>query len=1692
LSHLFISHSTRDKAQALKVLDHLAACGYRMFLDSEPEFGIDAGQEWEKELYRNLNLASAVLVLCSDNLLTSKWCFFEIASARALGKLIFPVIVSPCEVLGLLKDRQIVNFAAEGELALERLLAGLRAAGLDPNDSLAWDPRRPPYPGFNYFTEEDAGVFFGRDDEVRQVLEGLATMQRRGVPRLGLVLGSSGSGKSSLIRAGVLPRLRKDPARWVIVPAFRPGPEPIGELAKYLTGAFPAGPGRPDWEDLRDRLLAAAAADHPQSPDPLAKLATDLAVALDHREAVVLLTVDQAEEALTDGSGWSSRFLRLIRRGAEAPGSPLFVLLTLRSDYFGAFQNHPALNGLKYTNLPLGPMAVESFSRVIAGPARRAGIEVSDGLVAEMVADTRTNDALPLLAFALRAMYDRTTNPRLFTHVLYREKLDGIQGVVAVVVGQIKDEVSLAPGSSAEADFRRAFLKLVRLDPDGNYVRKPTHWDVLPEAARPILQKMIDARLLASKGEGSRRTVEVVHESLFRVWDDLAGWLAEKRELLLWRQNIQDELASWKASGEAPDYLLSGGRVAEAHRTLSADREEFGPDEIRFLEASIAEEERRTRERQRLYRRVRLAAIVATVLAVLASIAGGVVYNQRNTALAQGEQIKKQAGELKEQYRKLDDESKRADRLRKEAERQSRLATVQRLVAQSEGALELYPQRSLLLAVQAFQAASLDNQPRDPAAEQAGEQVLREMLSRVGGRGLHGHDGSVMLLAISPDSRWLVTTAESTKTATLWNLASHDPAASPRILRGHEEVVDAATISPDSHWLVTRGLNEKTIRLWDLTAQDPAAAPVVLDGHDVDFSPDHRWLVSHSFNEQVLRVWDLTAAGPTVAPRVLHGVVSAEISGDSHWLVMVATAVGKTTLRLWDLTARDPSASPRVLNGPEGSFSLVLISPNSRWLVTGGGLRRTARLWDLTAQDPAVTSVVFGDKHVIDAMAFSDDSRWLVTNSHVAGDAELWDLTAQDLAAPPQSLRGKALPIPGARSGLPFDKVHISPDSRWLVISVLDGTAWSWSLIAADPAATCQILGGSARTTSVRDYFSTDVTFSRDGHWMVTKSRLEGTARLWDLVAEDPFGTFKVLSGPGYSYSAGSITPNSRWLVTTAGSNTAQLWDLAAQDPTYAPLTLRGHDGKITGTTISRDGHWLVTASADTTARRWDLTAPDPGATPRVLRGHKGQFEYVETSRTGRWLVANALYDETARLWDLTSLDPAASPIRLPGHEKPLAISRDGDRLVTASANGNARLWDLTAPSPSTTARDLRGYFVSQRAAFSPDGRWLVAINVRDKAVRLWDPAAPDRADMPIALDGHGGGISRVAISPNSRWLVTGGSNDNAARLWDLAAPHPAHAPIVLPDHKDVVSSVVFSPDSRWLVTYSGSAKEPARLWDLTARNPAASLRIVPMLGRFEISRDSRWLIPRGKAPGQLWNMTLRDPAASPIALRGYESGIYGVSISPNSRRLVTIGTWSSSDSMPDRIVRIWDLMAHDPAAAPVVLPDHEGSLGAGEFSPDSRWLLIRGKSSKSEWLWDLTAADPAAAPVVLRGHEDVITHQAFSPDCRWLVTLSRDLTTRMWDLTAPDPAATPRVLPGVHQSPITTFFISPDSRWLVTISRDGARLDHLQSSHLVELARLTAGRNLTRAEWDQYFPGQRYCKTFPELPEPQQPLAGP
>jgi TIR domain len=255
VARVFISHSSRDNEAAARIKAWLQERGFETpFLDFDKHAGIPPGADWERTLYQQVERSEAVIIIQTPNWLESKWCFAEFTQARALGKPIFPIIETPTGGTLISPDIQALDLRSDREGGLERLASALTRIALDAQGGFAWDATRPPYPGLLAFQEEDAALYFGRDDEIRRLIERLNARRAQGGNRLLALLGASGSGKSSLLRAGVIPRLKRDPRNWIVLPTIRPQVRPVDELARSL--AVAAGPGT-DWRSLQAALLAA-------------------------------------------------------------------------------------------------------------------------------------------------------------------------------------------------------------------------------------------------------------------------------------------------------------------------------------------------------------------------------------------------------------------------------------------------------------------------------------------------------------------------------------------------------------------------------------------------------------------------------------------------------------------------------------------------------------------------------------------------------------------------------------------------------------------------------------------------------------------------------------------------------------------------------------------------------------------------------------------------------------------------------------------------------------------------------------------------------------------------------------------------------------------------------------------------------------------------------------------------------------------------------------------------------------------------------------------------------------------------------------------------------------------------------------------------------------------------------------------
>ena len=415
---IFISHSSKDRQASGDIKAALTRLGFEQaFLDFDKETGLDIGANWEKRLYEELTRCHAVVLVLTPAWLASKWCFAELTQARALGKVILPVLCEPLGGQFVLPDIQAVDLVDWNAGGLERLEKRLRAISDELARGFQLDPTRPPYPGINAFQKEDAAIYFGRDEESRAVIERLDARRTQGGARFVIIIGASGSGKSSLLKASVLPLLTRRRAEWIILPDIRPEKAPMEALAKALAQHA----GKPEaWRDWHEKLSGAEGA------ATLERLVQDARVG-EARGATVLLPVDQFEECFTTTPATERAAFLALLQAAFVRDLPFMVIATGRSDVLEGLIESSELVG-HYVGFPLTAMPPERYPRLIEGPAAVASITVDKGLSERIGRDVESKEALPLLAHMLALLYQRGAEDRTLSLAEYEALGDSARG----------------------------------------------------------------------------------------------------------------------------------------------------------------------------------------------------------------------------------------------------------------------------------------------------------------------------------------------------------------------------------------------------------------------------------------------------------------------------------------------------------------------------------------------------------------------------------------------------------------------------------------------------------------------------------------------------------------------------------------------------------------------------------------------------------------------------------------------------------------------------------------------------------------------------------------------------------------------------------------------------------------------------------------------------------------------------------------------------------------------------------------------------------------------------------------------------------------------------------------------------------------------------------------------------------------
>jgi len=1251
------------------------------------------------------------------------------------------------------------DFEAQAEVLLRNWLEEKVLHGR----SLTWpaEIKGSPFRGLAAFGAKHAPVFFGRSRDITKVIDRLKDAAEKGCPFL-LVDGASGAGKSSLVRAGLVPRLT---AAGVVpsvdiwrVAVMRPAEivgDPFAALARALLVAESDLPeaeqGRPpalpelsasDFPRADDLAALLAHADA-SAPKPI--LSTFSAIEQTAREkegygravkVALLLVVDQLDELFGAdiGNDIRARFAQLLRLLARS--GRVWVIATLRADLFDHFLSQKDLKQLKDdgSSYDLAPPDAAALAEIVRAPAAAAGLvyesdtKTGERLDERLLADAERADLLPLLQFTLNQLFEareRRDHGGQLTFAAYRA-LGGLEGAV-----EKEAEAAFARlGATEQARLPRLLRELVAPAGDATMTAARAAFDIRPvpladaaydEASARLVQALIDARILLSSGEGGQATVRLAHARVLDSWQRASKIVADNADFYRIRAEVEEQRRRWDAAGRRRDLLIGRGRpLAEAEsivRNFSGE-----------LPTATREFVRRSGRRARLMQTLTAAAAV-----IFAAVAGVAVYEWRHTVSLQREAVEKRDQLLVSQSRFLVDRANQGNQ------------------AGDAGT-------AMLLALQALpDTRSGVGRPMVHEAEAALFAAYQDLKERIV---LKGHDGVLWSARLAPDGKRIVTASED-KTARVWNAENGDQ---PAILRGHTEGVRVASFSPDGRQVIT-GSTDKTARLWNAETGQQSAV-LEHDGvvRSAAFSSDGRRVVTAS-DDKTARIWDVQT-GKQIAALTGHTarVRDAAFSPNGRY---VLTSSDDKTARLWDSKTGEPV---HILEGHTQSVRGVAFSPDGERAVTTS-LDHSARVWSV---ETGKQSVILGHGDVVTSAAFSPDGQRIVTASD-DNTVPIWD-----------AQMGERIVTLSGRTAV------YSPDGRSIVTSDGD-TARIWN---ADNGKLAMVLRGHRSRV-------TGAVFSPDGRSVLTASD-DKTARLWSAGTETNTQMAVLVAHTG-SAGRAVFSPDGRRALTASDDNSVRLWDAEAgrQIATFtragSGMAAFSPDGRLVAIP---DNNTVVVRDANTGERE-----------DRIFQGHSAAVQSVAFSADGRRIVT-ASDDRTARVWDLQTGGQIAALTEHTAPVRSAVFSPDGLRVVstqTPQRSGNvtivtsndsvALLWD--ALSGRVILRFEGDMVQLYDATFSPDGKRIVTAS-GDNTARIWDAAT----GKPIAvLSGHSDSVLSAAFNSRGDKIVTA-SADETVRVWDAEAMTTI---AVLKGHSGAVWSAVFSPDGERILTASDDTT--ARIW---------------------------------------------------------------------------------------------------------------------------------------------------------------------------------------------------------------------------------------------------------------------------------------
>lgn len=1181
-------------------------------------------------------------------------------------------------------------------------------------------PGDPPFKGLQYFDLADAELFFGREQATAQLVEDVSKS------RFLAVIGASGSGKSSILRAGLVPALKRT-GIYTQIHVLTPTAHPLEALATILTHGMESVTATATLADdlARDPRSLHLFTRRASAPPPHPAQGQS-----GHR----LLIVDQFEELFTLCRSESERraFIDNLLYTVQAEGGATSALIALRADFYGHLAEYTALRKAVAKHQEyIGPMSRAELRQAIEEPAKRCGWEFAPGLVDLMLHDVGADEdhqpepgALPLLSHALLETWRRRRG-NVMTLKSYWES-----GEVRGAIARTAERVFYQELTSQEQPVARSiFLRLTELgEGTQDTRRRATMQELVPtapsseaERVHDVLNKLADARLITT-GEN---TVEVAHEALIREWPTLREWLNQNRDGLRLQRHLTESAQAWQNLNREPGELYRGARLAQALEWSKTNAGELNPLERGFLDASREMVEREQIEREA----------------------------QRQRELAAAEKL------AETEKRRAAEQTHAANRLRKRA-------------VWLAGALVIAGILALVALVASQQAAQNATTAQVQAATLLASQSESELAN--------GYHDRAVLLALEALEKYPYTpqAEHALAQAVSYNRALQEYTA-------HQSAVTSVAWSPDGRWLATSGSSDNTVRIADPVTGETVRViemPKGITGNKLDmalfvgWTQDGKHLLTingdrYTFGSQDYDVllWD-AENGHLISSVEITNQAESEMGQTSGSYVnfvsgaaadisksgRLATLGGDNTALIWDAAWQKPALR---LSGHVNDVNSVDWSPDESKLATAS-LDGTARIWD--AQTGQVLHILEGHQGRVNLAFWSPDGKQLATAGD-DGDVRLWDPSGGKLI--------KSIPT----NMETVSSLAWAPNGTRFVTGHDDGSIRIWETESGKLLETLR--GHRGIVSDLKWSPVDDRLISGDG---------SGFVRIWNAGLSTAWRVFppQAARGGDWSVQGAGWSHDGRLLAMAGGDNlwgtdppSFSLWDVQANK-----LTLENLNDKLQYNGV--EAHFSPDDSAILYFGYKLLPDLSGTKTAYVFDAHSGEIIRTFTPGDGKLVrstawspdgtrIATGLFNDQFIIWDYNTGEPIKSVVHSDNQNWMVDYvewSPDGSKFVSCHDDSTVVVWDAKTWQPLLTLHHEPPAFV-MTAAWSPDGTRLLTTagndeqGAKDTTVRIWDSATGKEL---LVIAGHTKSVWPGDWSPNGKRIATF-SNDGSVKVWDAA-----------------------------------------------------------------------------------------------------------------------------------------------------------------------------------------------------------------------------------------------------------------------------------------------------------------------------------